>query len=75
MPISSEALEITSSERSTRERPTTSPDGRRGNKPRNGINLKFETMTNCVKAGYKNAKQVALGKRNFCKGFVFKYLD
>nr|DAR22751.1 MAG TPA: hypothetical protein [Caudoviricetes sp.] len=42
MPISSEALEITSSKRSTRERPTTSPDGRRGNKPRNGINLKFE---------------------------------
>ena len=35
----------------------------------------FETMTDCVKAGYKNAKQVALGKRNFCKGFVFKYLD
>ena len=35
----------------------------------------FETMTNCVKAGYKNAKQVALGKRNYCKGFVFKYLD
>lgn len=35
----------------------------------------FETMTNCVKAGYKNAKLVALGKRNFCKGFVFKYLD
>ena len=35
----------------------------------------FETMTDCVKAGYKNAKQVALGKRNVCKGFVFKYLD
>lgn len=35
----------------------------------------FETMTDCVKAGYKNAKQVALRKRNFCKGFVFKYLD
>lgn len=35
----------------------------------------FETMTDCVKAGYKNAKQVALGKRNYCKGFVFKYLD
>ena len=26
-------------------------------------------------AGYKNAKLVALGKRNVCKGFVFKYLD
>ena len=35
----------------------------------------FETMTDCVKAGYKNAKLVALGKRNVCKGFVFKYLD
>lgn len=35
----------------------------------------FETMTDCVKAGYKNAKQVALGKRDHCKGFVFKYLD
>ena len=35
----------------------------------------FETMTDCVKAGYKNAKLVALSKRNFCKGFVFKYLD
>lgn len=28
-----------------------------------------------VKAGYKNAKQVALGKRQHCKGFIFKYLD
>lgn len=36
---------------------------------------KFDTMTDCVKAGYKNAKQVALGKREHCKGFVFKYLD
>jgi hypothetical protein len=35
----------------------------------------FETMTDCVKAGYKNAKLVALGQRNKCKGFVFKYLD
>ena len=35
----------------------------------------FNTMTDCVKAGYKNAKQVALGKRDHCKGFVFKYLD
>lgn len=35
----------------------------------------FETMTDCVKAGYKNAKQVAIGKRDHCKGFVFKYLD
>lgn len=35
----------------------------------------FETMTDCVKAGYKNAKLVAQGKREHCKGFVFKYLD
>lgn len=35
----------------------------------------FKTMTDCVKAGYKNAKLVAQGKRNTCKGFVFKYLD
>lgn len=35
----------------------------------------FNTMTDCVKAGYKNAKQVALGKRNYCKGYKFKYLD
>ena len=34
-----------------------------------------ETMTDCVKAGYKNAKLVAQGKREHCKGFVFKYLD
>lgn len=35
----------------------------------------YNTMTDCVKAGYKNAKQVALGKRNQCKGYSFKYLD
>ena len=35
----------------------------------------FNTMTDCVKAGYKNAKLVALGKRDHCKGYVFKYLD
>ena len=35
----------------------------------------YETMTDCVKAGFKNAKQVAQGKREHCKGFVFKYLD
>ena len=35
----------------------------------------FETMTDCVKAGYKNAKSVALGQRSHCKGYVFKYLD
>ena len=35
----------------------------------------FNTMTDCVKAGFKNAKLVAQGKREHCKGFVFKYLD
>ena len=35
----------------------------------------FNTMTDCVKAGYKNAKLVTQGKREHCKGFVFKYLD
>ena len=32
-------------------------------------------MTDCVKAGYKNAKLVAKGLRDHCKGYVFKYLD
>ena len=41
MAISSEALEITNSMRSTKERSTTSPNGRRRNKLRNGINLKL----------------------------------
>jgi hypothetical protein len=35
----------------------------------------FENMTQCVKAGYKNAKLVAIGKREKCKGFRFKYLN
>nr|DAM35152.1 MAG TPA: intron associated endonuclease [Bacteriophage sp.] len=35
----------------------------------------FDTMTDCIKAEYKNAKQVALGKRKLCMGFVFKYLN
>ena len=35
----------------------------------------YDTMTDCVKAGFKNAKQVALGNRDHCKGFIFKYLD
>ena len=35
----------------------------------------FDTMTDCVKAGYKNAKLVAQGLRNHCKGYIFKYLD
>ena len=35
----------------------------------------YKNMTECIKDGYKNAKQVALGKREHCKGYVFKYLD
>ena len=35
----------------------------------------YDNMTECVKAGYKNAKLVAQGKRDHCKGFIFKYLD
>ena len=34
----------------------------------------YPDMTECVKAGYKNAKKVAEGKREHCKGFRFKYL-
>jgi hypothetical protein len=44
MLISSQALEITSSKRSTKEGSTTSSDERRRNKLRNGINLKFKTI-------------------------------
>lgn len=35
----------------------------------------YDTMTDCVKAGYKNAKLVAKGIREHCKGYKFKYLD
>lgn len=50
--------------------------GKVGRFDQNGNLLEtYETMTDCVKAGYKNAKMVAQGRRNICKGFVFKYLD
>ena len=50
--------------------------GKVGRYDRDGNLLEvYDTMTHCVKAGYKNAKLVALGKRHSCKGFVFKYLD
>lgn len=50
--------------------------GKVGRYDKNGNLIEiYETMTHCVKAGYKNAKLVALGERNSCKGFVFKYLD
>lgn len=35
----------------------------------------YKTMTDCVKAGFKNAKLVATGRRKHCKNYVFKYLD
>ena len=35
----------------------------------------YNTMTDCVKSGYKNAKMVAQGRREHCKGYKFKYLD
>ena len=59
---------------STVERPYAG--GKVGRYDDNGNLLEtFNTMTECVKAGYKNAKLVALGQRKHCKGFVFKYLD
>jgi hypothetical protein len=35
----------------------------------------FDNMTDCVCAGYKNAKLVALGKRKHCKGYIFKFIN
>lgn len=35
----------------------------------------FDTLTDCRKAGYKNAQEVLKGKREHCLGFRFKYLD
>lgn len=35
----------------------------------------FDTLTDCRKAGYKNAQEVLKGKREHCKGYRFKYLD
>ena len=35
----------------------------------------FENLTLCRKAGYSNANKVLQGQRNFCKGFIFKYLN
>lgn len=35
----------------------------------------FNTVTECHKAGYTNAKKVLMGEREKCKGFYFKYLD
>ena len=59
---------------STVERPYTG--GKVGRYDDNGNLLEvFDTMTDCVKAGYSNAKKVALGQRKYCKGFIFKYLD
>lgn len=35
----------------------------------------FDTITDCRKAGYKNAQEVLKGRREHCLGFRFKYLD
>lgn len=35
----------------------------------------FENLTVCRKAGYTNANKVLQGQRDFCKGFIFKYLN
>lgn len=35
----------------------------------------FSCISECVNAGYKNAKQVILGKRKKCKNYIFKYLE
>lgn len=35
----------------------------------------YKNMTECVKAGFSNAKKVALGQRDHCKGFKFKYIN
>ena len=35
----------------------------------------FDTITDCRKAGYKNAQKVLTGEREKCLGFRFKYLD
>lgn len=35
----------------------------------------FNTLTDCRKAGYKNAQRVLNGEREHCLGFRFKYLD
>ena len=35
----------------------------------------FSRLSECAHAGYKNAKQVILGKRKHCKNFIFKYVN
>lgn len=35
----------------------------------------FSCLSECANAGYKNAKQVILGKRKHCKNFIFKYVN
>ena len=56
------------------EKPYTGSKVARLDKNDNIVEI-YNTMTDCVKAGYKNAKSVAQGKRNYCKGYKFKYLD
>lgn len=42
---------------------------------RGNLTKVFGNMTECVRAGYKNAKLVALGKRKHCKGYIFKFIS
>jgi len=35
----------------------------------------FSCLRECVDAGYRNAKQVILGKRSRCKNYIFKYIE
>lgn len=58
----------------TVEKPNIGPKVGRYDDDGNLIEI-YNTMTDCVKAGYKNAKLVAQGKREHCKGYVFKYLN
>lgn len=47
-----------------------------GKYDKNGVLIHiYNTMTDCVKDGYKNAKLVAEGKRLTCNGYIFKYID
>jgi hypothetical protein len=35
---------------------------------------KYDCLSDCIKDGYRNAKEVIKGNRKHCKGYIFKYL-
>ena len=35
----------------------------------------YKSLGECKRAGFTNAQGVIEGRRNHCKGFVFKYID